>query len=153
MEEEHLKVGRIRNGIVIDHIPATKAMRCLAVIAPNYKDSIIIAVNVPSTKLGRKDILKMENVFPTTETLDKISLIAPQATINVIKDSKLVEKRQVKYPKELSDTIICINPKCATRVEKYLAPRYSVESITPLRLKCKYCERSLTEDDVMNQLK
>jgi aspartate carbamoyltransferase regulatory subunit len=148
-----LKVGKIQNGVVIDHIPAKKALRCLALMGSDFDDSTILALNVSSSKFGKKDILKMENVFPDEEVLNKIALIAPGATINYIKNSTVTEKKKVEYPKEITGTVKCINPRCATNTEKYLTPKFGVIGADPLILKCNYCERHMTEEDVVNQLK
>lgn len=147
-----LSVAKIREGVVIDHIPAGKAGKCMSVIGP-CNGVMIIGSNLPSGKYGKKDILKLENLFPSDDTLNKIALVAPNATINIIRNSETVEKRKVKYPKEITGTIQCINQKCATRGEKYLTPRFTIESVEPLKLRCKYCDKSLNEENVLTQLK
>lgn len=148
-----LKVGKITEGTVIDHIPAGKALKCLYLINPNgTKNTIIAAINVPSTKYGKKDILKLENTFPTKDVLDRIALIAPNATVNVIKNEEVVEKRSVEFPKEINGGLKCINPKCATKSEKYLVSKFFVESMDPLKIRCKYCDRAITEHELMEQL-
>lgn len=146
-----LKVEKIKDGTVIDHIPATRALNCLKFIGLEEGKSTILALNVTSARQGRKDILKLENVFPDKEIIDKIALIAPSATINTIKDFQVVEKRKVEYPKRIVGGIICINPNCSTRNEPNIKSKYMVESIEPLKLRCEYCDRFLIERDVISQ--
>lgn len=148
-----MKVANIGNGVTVDHIPAGKALKCLRVIAPPDGTMTTLGINVNSTKLGRKDFIKMENVVLDKDMTDKIALIAPTATINIIRNFKIVKKWEVKMPAKISGTIFCINPGCASRVERYLTPCFTVEKVKPLRLKCDYCERCLFEEDVLSQLK
>ena len=147
-----LKVAKIRDGVVIDHIPVGKAGKCMSVLGL-CKGVMIIGSNLPSGKYEKKDILKLENLFPSENTLNMIALVAPNATINIIRNSETVEKRKVKYPKEITGMIKCINQKCATIGEKYLTSKFTIESVEPLKLRCKYCDKSLNEENVLTQLK
>ena len=93
---KELKVKGIENGTVIDHIPGGRAMRALQILSSNGTTTLI-AMNVGSNKLGKKDVLKIENKHLSVEETNKISLIAPTATINIINDYKVVEKNTASY--------------------------------------------------------
>src|SRR6478752_262351 len=103
-EASQLLVRRIKDGTVIDHIEAGKALLVLQALAITGKEGnvITVALNVPSSKHGKKDIIKVENRFLETDETNKLALIAPNATINIIKDYRLIEKRKIHLP----DTII-----------------------------------------------
>ncbi len=142
-----LIVSKIKDGTVIDHIPAGKAFEVLKVLGITGKEGIRIAVvvNVESSKLGRKDIVKIENRFLSKEETDIVALIAPTATINIIKNFEVVEKRKVSIPKYISKLIKCPNKTCITRHEGIETTFETLDS--SLRVKCIYCgiELSYTE--------
>jgi aspartate carbamoyltransferase regulatory subunit len=136
-----MMVKHIENGTVIDHIDAGLALEVLRIIGGPNDSAAVIAMNMPSTKYGRKDILKLENLYVQEKKLDLISLIAPRATINIIKNGKVAEKRQVKLPAEVSGVLKCLNPNCVTNKEREpLTTRFTVEK-EPLRLICAYCNK------------
>lgn len=136
-----MMVKHIENGTVIDHISPGKALEVFDLIEESNGGSIIVAMNMPSTKHGKKDILKMENVFVDEDKLDLVSLIAPKATINIIKDGKIKEKRQSKLPSEVSGVLTCLNPKCVTNKEREPIETNFLVRKDPLRLKCAYCNK------------
>ena len=151
----HLLVSRIRRGTVIDHIPAGRALSVLRILGLTGREGYRIAVvmNVDSRRLGRKDIVKIEDVFVDQETARRIALIAPQATLNVIEDYDVVEKRKLQPPDEIIGILRCTNPTCITR-----KPREPVKSKFKrlpggrLRYQCVYCGTILEEDDIIEQL-
>lgn len=145
------RVKRIENGTVIDHIAPGKAMRCLRLVNPDTDNVILIGMNVDSEKMGEKDFIKIEDYYPTKKELNKIALIAPQATINTIKNEEVKEKTRVEVPEKVSGNIKCINPECATNHENYLTPEYETDSIDPIKLRCKYCDEVLKEKNLVKQ--
>ncbi|MCC5998851.1 MAG: aspartate carbamoyltransferase regulatory subunit, partial [Thermofilum sp.] len=115
--------------------------------------TIAIVINVPSKKLGRKDIVKVEGKFLEPKEVDKIALIAPTATINIVKDFRVLEKRRVQIPREVKGLLRCSNPNCITNTKREpIETRFKLVSITPLKLKCCYCEDIVTEEQVIQQL-
>ena len=142
-----LKIPLIKNGTVIDHISAGNALKVLSILqVPQHFESVVsVAMNVKG-KTGKKDIVKIENRELARLEVDKIALIAPKATINIIRDYKVVEKHQVKLPDELIGIATCSNPTC---ISNYMEPVESkflvIDKDTP-RIKCYYCERE--PDDV-----
>ena len=103
MEQSELLVRRIKEGTVIDHIDAGKGLQVLNALRIDGKDGslITIALNVPSGKFKKKDIIKVENKFLKDDDTNKLAVIVPRATINIIKNYKLVEKRRVALPNEI----------------------------------------------------
>lgn len=141
-----LKVSKIKNGTVIDHIPAGMAPAVLKIlgIERGCSDTVIVAMNVRSDRLGLKDMVKVENRALEAETVKKIAIVAPQATVNIIKDMKVTEKIHVELPEELIGIIRCPNRNCITNSTERVVPYLRVESRGPLVMRCHYCE-SLVE--------
>jgi len=152
---EELLVRKIRDGTVIDHIPAGRALDVLKILGLSGKEgsTIAIVMNVPSKKLGRKDIVKVEGKFLEPKEVDEIALIAPTATINIVKDFRVLEKRRVQVPGEIKGLLRCPNPNCVTNTKREpIETKFKLVSITPLKLKCYYCEDIVTEEQVTQQL-
>jgi len=141
-----LRVKPIQNGIVIDHIPAGKSTHVLSIlnIGEDFSETVTIAMNVPSKKNKKKDIVKVENKDLSEDEFNQLAVIAPSATINKIKDSEVVEKKQVVLPKKIIGSIKCGNPDCITNKEREpVTSVFLVKNTKPLVLTCKYCERKL----------
>lgn len=145
-EEEILRVRRIKNGVVVDHIPQGNAPKVLDILGidESFTDTITIAMNVPSSIYGKKDIVKVENRRIKEGELSQIALIAPMATVNVIKNYKVVKKEVVKLPELIVGSIKCPNPSCVTNKEREpVQSVFIVREREPLVLSCKFCERNL----------
>lgn len=153
MEETTLRVSKIKDGTVIDHITSGHALDVAKILGiTGKKGSIVtIAMNVPSGKLGRKDVVKIEGRELKAEEVDKIALIAPYATINIIRDYKVVEKKRVQLPKIIKDIVKCANPACISNSREPVQPKFYVESQEPLYLKCHYCGYIMDKDEVLKQ--
>lgn len=148
-------VRKIREGTVIDHIPAGRALNVLKILGLTGREGLTIAVvmNVPSRKLGVKDIVKVEKRFLEPSEVDKIALIAPSATINIIRDFQVASKRRVEPPAVVTGILRCPNPNCVTNSEREpVTPRFVRVSLSPLKLKCAYCEETLSEAEIVDQL-
>ena len=155
ISEQELRVSKIREGTVIDHIPAGRALSVLRLIGITGREGYVVtvAMNVRSGKLGRKDLVKVENLMMKPEQVDKLTLIAPTATVNIIKDYSVVEKRRVSIPDRIVGIVRCINPNCVTRKENEpVKSSFTVVDKSPLRLRCDYCGRYVTELDIITQL-
>ena len=143
-----LKVQPIRNGTVIDHIApgtALKVLRILKLPKPETRSSITAALNVPSKKGGKKDIVKVEDRELDPREVDKIALIAPKATINIIREYNVAEKHNVRIPQNVTGIVRCGNPNCITNQQEPVAPQFSVAATDPPRLRCHYCDRELQD--------
>jgi len=137
-----LKVSKIRRGTVIDHIKAGMAPAVLKILGIDrgFSDVVVVAMNVRSKKLGSKDIVKVENRILSEEALKKISIIAPQATINLVEDFRIVSKHGVSLPKELRGVLRCPNRNCITNSEEGVESFFTCEREEPVLLRCHYCE-------------
>lgn len=145
MENENIRkelvVSAIENGTVIDHIPARVVFRVARILNLEAVDTqVTIGFNLVSHKYGKKGIIKVSDKFFKTEDIDKIALIAPSATLIIIKDYKVVEKRQVEIPDEIHKFVKCVNPNCITNNQQ-VATHFRVIDKEDLKLQCHYCEK------------
>jgi len=145
MQESNLIVRRIKDGTVIDHIDGGRGLKVLEALGIDGEDGnvITIALNVPSGKFSKKDIIKVENRYLADYDTNKLAIISPKATINIIKDYKLVEKRRVALPNKIEKIFRCSNPDCITNSSEYIESVMDVIDRNGLVLKCKYCTRIL----------
>jgi aspartate carbamoyltransferase regulatory subunit len=137
-----LKITPIKDGTVIDHITPGRALKVLRVLnLPESTSSVVsILMNVMG-KNGKKDIVKVENRELDPKELDKIALIAPKATINIIRDYEVVKKHTVEIPDEVVGITRCSNPTCISNAREPVESRFHVISKDPPRIRCYYCER------------
>ncbi len=133
--EDELKVTKIDRGTVLDHLPAGSAMSILGMFGLD-KNLVVAAMNVDSSKYGKKDMIKIEGRLLSREETDKISLIAPSATINIIKSKKVADKRRVSPPEEVRGVLTCPNKKCVTNVEECVTRFLKSGG----KYKCCFCE-------------
>lgn len=150
-EASQLLVRRIKEGTVIDHIEAGKALLVLQALAITGKEGnvITVALNVPSSKHNKKDIIKVENRFLETNETNKLALIAPRATINIIRDYKLVEKRKIQLPDSISGIFKCPNLKCITNSGEDIKSVIDVIDKEKMVLKCRYCALTISVDELV----
>src|SRR3972149_1004879 len=146
-----LYVSKIRNGTVIDHISAGYALDVLKILGIDGRGGhvVSVAMNVTSKKAAKKDIVKVENRELKQEEVDKIALIAPGATINIIRDYDVAEKTRVKLPETIKGIVRCANPACVSNAGEPIVPRFMVEKSDPLRLRCYYCSRFMGKSEVL----
>ncbi|MEE0901478.1 MAG: aspartate carbamoyltransferase regulatory subunit, partial [Methanobrevibacter sp.] len=118
-DKKELKIRAIENGTVIDRITANKALHILKILElpDSETQNITIAMNVSSNEIGRKDIVKIENRELDHEELNQIALIAPKATINIIRNYEPIKKDNIILPDKITSMIKCTNPKCITNYE------------------------------------
>lgn len=142
-----LRVTPIKNGTVIDHIPAGKALKVLKVlgIGESVSSTVTVAMHVPSQAMGWKDIVKVEDRELGPREFDKIALIAPMATVNVIRNYNVAEKRRVTLPDRAVGILTCANPNCISNTREPIESEFVVRSKNPLRVLCKYCDRELED--------
>jgi aspartate carbamoyltransferase regulatory subunit len=140
-DPKQLLVSAIESGTVIDHIPAVTLFKVIKILGlDKIKNQITFGTNLESKTDGRKAIIKIAGKFFQDDDINRIALVAPQAKLNLIKDYKVVEKRVVEVPDEVSAIAKCMNPKCITNFEK-VTTRFKVVSKKPVALKCHYCEK------------
>lgn len=134
-----MRVDAIQNGIVIDHITAGKGMKIYDLLGLKDKEySVALMMNVISNKMGRKDIIKIDSVMPID--YDVIGYVDPGATVNIIKDGRLVDKASVNLPKKLTNVIKCKNPRCITSIEQELDHIFRLTNEDGQVYRCIYCE-------------
>ena len=132
-------IDSIKNGIVIDHITAGKAMELYNILGLGEKDcTVALLKNVVSTKYGRKDIIKIDGIMELD--WDLVGFVDPNITVNVIRDGEQVEKRQLKLPETIRDVIRCKNPRCITSVEQELQQVFKLTDREKRVYRCMYCE-------------
>jgi len=151
MLEEKLKIDKIKKGTVIDHIDSGYALTILNLTgldeAPNL---MTIGVNVSSKKLQKKDIIKIEGVFLNEIQMQQISILSPNATISLIEDYKVMEKKKVKIPSIIERLILCQNKTCISNSEKEpIDTEFLVLEEKPLKIQCIYCNRIYKLDEII----
>lgn len=143
---KELKVSAIKDGTVIDHIPAKSLFKVISILhLQKIETPITIGSNFESKRLGQKGIIKISEKFPDDNDLNKISLFAPDAKINIIKDYKVVEKKEVQVPDTIEGIVKCMNPKCITNHENVMT-QFKVIEKKNVALKCRYCEKITDQD-------
>ena len=154
MKKPELKIKAIENGTVIDHITANKALHILKILGlPDSETrNVTIAMNVSSAEIGRKDILKIENRELDAKELNQVALIAPQATINIIRDFNPIKKDKIDLPDKITSILKCTNPKCITNYENEpITPIFNVIQTYPPVVRCHYCEKLIKTEDIEKQ--
>ena len=154
-EKQTMLVQKISDGTVIDHITAGKALSVLRLLGnPQARgDTVALVMNVSSSKMKRKDIVKVEGVEISEEQIQRLALIAPQASVNIIRSFRVVDKKNAVPPKSVSGVLSCNNPTCVSVKEKNSVPSiFSLTDTSPLSYRCKYCGRTLAEQDILSQL-
>jgi aspartate carbamoyltransferase regulatory subunit len=148
-----VRVSKIKDGTVIDHISGGYALDVVKIlgITGHERQVVTIAINVPSKRFRAKDIVKIEGRALSRQEVNRIALVAPRATINIIRNYVVVEKQEVKLPNAIEDIVKCINPMCISNSNEPVAAKFTVESEDPLMLKCHYCGYILEKADLLRQ--
>ena len=143
-----LKVSAIKEGTVIDHIPAKNLFEVISILGlDKIENQITFGTNLDSEKLGSKAIIKVSDKFFEDDEINKIALIAPHAKLNIIRDYEVVEKKIVETPEIIKGIVKCFNPKCITNHEK-ISTCFTVVSKDLLELKCRYCEKITSKEQI-----
>lgn len=145
MSDRELRVSKIRNGTVIDHVEAGQALNVLAILGIDGSagHGVSVGMNVPSDRLGRKDIVKVEDRELSPSEVDVLSLIAPEASINIIREFDVVEKNRVTRPDSVSGVLSCPNRNCITNANEPVETQFE---IVPNGVRCHYCAAILRSD-------
>ncbi len=143
-----LEVSAIEEGTVIDQIANKSTFKVANILnTQKIEQVVLIGFNLSSKKLGKKGIIKIGGKLLTQEEVNKISLIAPDATVNIIKDSEVVKKFTVDIPDSIEEFMKCFNPNCVSNHQNILS-RFHVINKNPIRIRCHYCERHMGVDDI-----
>ncbi len=145
---KELKVSALKDGTVIDHIPAGDLFKVIKILnLDKISNQITFGTNLESQKLGRKAIIKISDKFFEDNEINKIALVAPNANLNIIKNYQVVEKKTVVVPDQIIGIARCMNPNCITNHES-IVTRFSVLSKTQIALKCHYCEKITAQEHI-----
>ncbi|MDZ7850563.1 MAG: aspartate carbamoyltransferase regulatory subunit [Halodesulfurarchaeum sp.] len=143
--ETELRVSKIENGTVIDHVTAGEALRVLGILGIDGTagETVSLGINVPSDRLGRKDVVKVEGMELSQEEVDVLSLLAPDATINIIRDYEVVDKSRVERPESVIGVLTCPNTNCITNAGEPVDTHFAV---LDAGVQCRYCETIVREN-------
>ncbi len=146
--KRELNIPAIKEGTVIDHIPSRVTFKVIRILdLKEFKHTISVALNLKSKSMGKKGIIKVSSRFLTQEEVNKIAILAPQASVNIIKNYKVKEKIKVNVPDKINNIIKCSNPKCITNNET-VKTSFSVINKAPLQVLCHHCERVMEAKDI-----
>ena len=142
MSRKELSVSALENGTVLDHIPAENVYKALDLLdLKDLESQITIGINLASKLHGKKGIIKIADKFFEDEELNKLALIAPKATVNIIQGFKVVEKKTLVTPSEVIGIAKCRNPKCVTNHQPIKTRFTTIQNDDKISLKCHYCEK------------
>ncbi len=148
IKKRELQVAALENGTSIDHIPSGQLFQVVRLLGiESLTSRVTIGYNLDSKKMGKKGIIKIADKFFKEEEINRISLIAPNVNLNIIRDFEVVEKKQVTLPNELVGLVKCNNPKCVTNNEP-VCTRFVVIDKENVTLKCHYCEKKVEKKDI-----
>ena len=150
-KREYLKARKIERGIVLDHVPGGRSFLVLRLlgVGEDFPGSITLLTNIPSSQYGLKDLIKIEGKEFSKKELEKLAVLSPYITVNVIRDYQVAEKFRVSLPDTLTDFLDCCpNENCISNSEKRF--KFHVEERDPVKLRCAYCEQVFTEKDLLH---
>jgi len=150
MSDRELRVSKIRNGTVVDHITAGQALNVLAILGidADSGETVSVGMRVPSDRLGSKDIVKVEGRELSQDEVDVLSLIAPAATINIVQEFDVVKKHRVERPEEVVGVLSCPNRHCITTEDEPVESRFDVLDDG---IRCTYCD-TIVRDSIAEQI-
>jgi len=149
-QRKELKVTAIASGTVIDHIPAQNVFQVIKILGlDRSKEMVLFGTYLDSRKYGKKGIIKVSNTFFESDEINKIALVAPSATLIVIKDYKVASKSKVQIPDKVNNIVKCFNPNCITNAESVSTKFDVIKDEEILKLRCHYCEKTTTKDDMV----
>ena len=145
--DRELRVSKIRNGTVIDHLAAGQALNVLALLGIDGSsgETVSIGMNVPSDTLATKDIVKVEGRELSQSEVDVLAVISPEATINIIRKYEVVEKQEIDRPESVEGVLGCPNRSCITRGDEPIRTRFAVLDDG---LRCHYCGEIVREGEI-----
>lgn len=148
MKRQEMMVAAIKNGTVIDHIPTNKLFQVVRLLhLEDIKLEVMVGYNLPSSKMGRKSIIKISEKFFTDTELNTLSVVAPNVTLCIIRDYEVVEKKRVMLPHDIVGIVKCGNPKCITNNEP-MATHFHVADAEAGIIQCKYCQKEQSLEQV-----
>lgn len=148
-KKREMQVAALENGTAIDHIPPDRLFKVASLLGlENMNNMITIGNNFKSKKMGCKGVIKVSDMFFEEDVLNRISLIAPNVILNIIRDFEVVEKKPVTLPDEITGLVKCNNPKCITNNEP-MSTHFHVIDKEKGTIRCRYCERKINKEDIV----
>jgi len=145
--EPIIRVTALREGTVIDHLVAGTALKVLFILGIEFEGAVTIGLNLDSSKMGQKDIIKIERREVSQQEVAKIALVSPRATFSIIRDFQVVKKFTPELPKLIENLIVCPNPSCISSEER-VKTKFAVERSDPIKVRCHYCERTQDKEEI-----
>ena len=142
---------RLTDGTVVDHLPVGTGIRALALLGLPREGPVTIGLNVPSTRHGRKDILRVEGLVLKKRELDRLALLGSQVTVSIVERGTVVKKQVLQVPPQVEGILACPNPTCITRVE-VVRTVFHRQGEYPFRFRCHHCERVVGGEDAQRSL-
>ena len=148
-QDKKLLVSAIKNGTVIDHINAGEALKIIRFLNLAAQNKLVtVGLNLPSKLMKTKDLIKVEDWEINTEEASQVALIAPRATVNLIKNYQVIKKLALKLPDKIEHLLVCPNPKCVTNHEPMDSFFYVRLRKQKVEVSCKYCEKQFALDEI-----
>ncbi len=139
---QQLKVSAIKDGTVLDHIPSSQVFKVIDILGLSGSEHpVTFGVNLDSKSMGRKGIIKISERFFRDDELNKIALIDPNASVNIIRNFRVAEKKVLAIPETVTGIVRCINPMCVTNHENIPTKFKTIVKGSEIRLLCSYCEK------------
>lgn len=146
---KHLDVSAIKDGSVIDHIDSKSTLKVANILnIQNEEQVVLVGINLTSKYLGKKGIIKIGGKIIDKKEANKIALIAPNASVNIIKDYEVVKKFKITVPDIIEGIVKCFNPNCVSNYHN-TEPKFHVINKNPIKLRCHYCERIMNSKDII----
>lgn len=147
-EKKELLVAALENGTVIDHIPSDKVFDVVNLLGLTHLDNpITIGANLSSRKMESKGIIKIADRYFTEEECGKLSVVAPNIVMSIIRNYEVVEKKAITLPDDVRGIVRCGNPKCITNHEPMQTVFHVVDK-TAVTLRCRYCGKDVSQKDI-----
>ena len=141
-------ISALKNGTVIDHIPPSATFKVIELLGlEKLHNEVSAAMNLASKHMGKKGLVKIGEKFLSEEEVNKIAILAPKATLNIIKNYAVVQKTKLEIPQYIERVIVCTNPGCITN-HATVTTKFHVVTKDPLVVRCNYCERALREEEI-----
>lgn len=146
---KQLSVSAIKNGTVIDHITAGSALKIIRILnLPAHQKIVTVGLNLPSRAMGAKDLIKVEGRELTPEEANRVAILAPNASINIVKNYEIAKKFTVNIPERIEHLLVCPNPKCITNNEAMESVFEVIPNGKETKLRCHYCEKTFSQNDI-----
>lgn len=148
LSKKELNVSALKDGTVIDHIPANSLFKVISILGLEKVGTMItFGTNLDSKRLGKKGIIKISDLFFADSDINKIALVAPDAKLNTIREYQVVEKKVVEVPDEIVGIVRCMNPSCVTNHQR-ITTRFYVVDKKSVDLRCHYCEKITDQENI-----